>query len=336
MELPNTLLAISAFSDGRLIHRSTLAERRVPMTSPPPSVTPSVTDFSGLWIPLITPFRDDRVDHFALAQLARRLRKDGVNGLVVCGSTGEAAALDTQEQLDVLATVMQAVPGMPLVMGLSGYHLAQAQAWVRELSALPLAGLLVPAPHYIRPSQAGLLHWFHALADASTVPLIIYDIPYRTGVTMERNTLLELACHPRIQAIKDCGSDMGKTLALIAHGRLQVLAGEDLQLFATLAQGGVGAIAASAHLATAAFVQLVALLRAGQLAPAQALWPTLVPLVEASFAEPNPGPVKCMLALTGAIDDGLRAPMAPCSPALATQLRMVLGALQPPVHLPVG
>jgi 4-hydroxy-tetrahydrodipicolinate synthase len=336
MELPKTPLANSAFSDGWLIHRSTLAERLAHMTSHPPSVTPVVTDFSGLWVPLITPFRDDRIDHPALAKLARRLRKDGVKGLVVCGSTGEAAALDAQEQREALATVLQAVPGMPVVMGLSGYHLAQTQARVRELSSLPLAGLLVPAPHYIRPSQAGLLQWFHTLADASTVPLIIYDIPYRTGATMERSTLLELACHPRIQAIKDCGGDMGKTLALIAQARLQVLAGEDLQMFACLAQGGVGAIAASAHLATAAFVQLVGLLRAGHLAPAQAIWPALVPLIEASFAEPNPGPVKCMLAMTGAIDGGLRAPMAPCSPALAAQLHMVLGALQAPVHGPVG
>lgn len=306
------------------------------MISHPSCVTVSVTDFSGLWIPLITPFRDGNIDHAALAQLARRLRKDGVKGLVVCGSTGEAAALDTQEQRDALATVLQAVPGMPVVMGLSGYHLAQTQAWVRELGALPLAGLLVPAPHYIRPSQAGLLQWFHALADASAVPLIVYDIPYRTGVAIERSTLLELALHPRIQAIKDCGGDMGKTLALIAQARLQVLAGEDLQMFAILAQGGVGAIAASAHLATNAFVQLVALLRAGQLAQARALWHALLPLVEGSFAEPNPGPVKCMLTLTGAIDGGLRAPMAPCSPALAAQLRRVLGALPQPVPVPVG
>jgi 4-hydroxy-tetrahydrodipicolinate synthase len=308
------------------------------MTSPRSSAatTSAVTNFSGLWIPLVTPFRDDRIDHPALAQLTRRLREDGVKGLVVCGSTGEAAALDAQEQRDALATVLQAVPGMPVVMGVSGYHLAQTQARVRELSALPLAGLLVPPPHYIRPSQAGLMQWFHALADVSAVPLIVYDIPYRTGVAIERGTLLELARHPRIQAIKDCGGDAGKTLALIAQGRLQVLAGEDLQMFATLAQGGVGAIAASAHLATAAFVQLVALLRAGHLVPAQALWPTLVPLIEASFAEPNPGPVKYMLALTGAMEGGLRAPMAPCSPALAAQLPMVLGALQQPAAMAAG
>jgi 4-hydroxy-tetrahydrodipicolinate synthase len=294
------------------------------MTSPLPRVTSAVTDFSGLWVPLITPFRDDRIDHAALAQLARRLRKDGVKGLVVCGSTGEAAALDEQEQRDALATVLQAVPGMPIVMGLSGYHLVQTQAWVRELSALPLAGLLVPAPHYIRPSQAGLLHWFHALADASALPLIVYDIPYRTGVAIEQDTLLELASHPQIQAIKDCGGDAGKTLALIAQGRLQVLAGEDLQMFACIAQGGVGAIAASAHLSTGRFVHLIDLLRRGDQARARTVWCTLLPLIEAAFAEPNPAPIKAMLEFAGAIDGGLRAPMTPCTPGHAAHLRQLM------------
>lgn len=291
------------------------------------TVNTTVTDFSGLWIPLITPFRDGKVDHDALAKLARRLCHDGVKGLVVCGSTGEAAALDEQEQRDVLATTMQAVSGTPLMMGLSGYHLPQTTVWVRELSSLPLAGLLVPAPHYIRPSQAGLVSWFQTLAEASTLPLIIYDIPNRTGATLERQTLLELAQHPRIQAIKDCGGDTGKTLALIAQGQLQVLAGEDLQMFATIAQGGAGAISASAHVATGQFVLLVNLLRTNQLAQARTLWTRLVPLIEGVFAEPNPGPVKALLAYDGVIRDELRAPMTSCSAQHAVTMRETLVAL---------
>lgn len=141
-------------------------------------------NFSGLWIPLITPFALGQVDHPALTRLVERLRTTGVAGFVVCGSTGEAAALDEAEQLAVLDTVMQASNGLPLVMGLSGYHLPKTLAWVKTLASRPLAGLLVPAPHYIRPSQAGILQWFKAIADASAVPLIVYDIPYRTGVTL--------------------------------------------------------------------------------------------------------------------------------------------------------
>jgi 4-hydroxy-tetrahydrodipicolinate synthase len=167
---------------------------------PQQQTTAPTPDFSGLWIPLVTPFRDGAVDHAALAALTRRLAADGVAGFVVCGSTGEAAALDEAEQLASLDTVQAAAGGLPVVMGLSGYHLGKTTAWVRKLSERPLAGLLVPAPHYIRPSQAGLLEWFRAIADASSVPVLIYDIPYRTGATLSRETLLALAAHPRIRA----------------------------------------------------------------------------------------------------------------------------------------
>lgn len=275
---------------------------------------PSDYDFSGLWIPVITPFHHDAVDHDALARLVKRLQADGVKGIVACGSTGEAAALDKSEQLALLETTLQAAPGLPVVMGVSGYNLLATTEWIHELARWPLAGLLVSAPHYIRPSQEGLREWFTRLADAASAPLVIYDIPYRTGVELQRQTLLDLAAHPRIQAIKDCGGDQAKTLALIAQRKLQVLAGEDLQMFSTIAQGGAGAIAASAHLQTRRFVQLVGLLRDGALEPARDLWEGLVPWIEAAFAEPNPAPVKAMLAHHGLIRNVLRSPMTTASP----------------------
>jgi 4-hydroxy-tetrahydrodipicolinate synthase len=269
--------------------------------------------FSGVWLPLITPFRGNAVDHTALARLVQHYCKTGIAGLVICGSTGEAAALDEAEQLDVLEIVLDAVQkarrGLPVVMGLSGYHLAQTLAWVKTVSGYPVAGLLVPAPHYIRPSQAGLLHWFHAIADASAAPLIVYDIPQRTGVVIEASTLLQLAGHPNIRAVKDCGQDAAKTDALVADGRLAVLAGDDLQLFSTVALGGAGAIAASAHVHTERFVAVIRLLQRGALNEARAAWMPLVPVIEAMFAEPNPASIKAALARDGWIANELRAPM---------------------------
>lgn len=281
-------------------------------------------DFSGLWIPLVTPFRDDAVDHAALAALVRHYAAAGVRGFVACGSTGEAAALDKAEQLAVLDTVLQAAGSLPVVMGLSGYHLGQAAAWVRELCTRPIAGLLVPAPHYIRPSQAGLLQWFTTLADAATQPLVVYDIPYRTGVSIATQTLLTLAAHPNIQAIKDCGGDARKTQALITDCRLQVLAGEDAQIFGTMALGGVGAISASAHLCTAQFVAMVAHLRDDQLAQARGIWQALAPMVDAVFAEPNPALVKAALAQQGLLQDGLRSPMTAATPEATQRLLALL------------
>jgi len=285
---------------------------------------PTTPDFTGLWIPLITPFHQGAVDHPALTRLVKHFATEGVAGFVACGSTGEAAALDKTEQLEVLDTVLAANTGLPVVMGLSGYHMEQTMAWVKTLCQQPIAGVLVPAPHYIRPSQAGLQHWFTALADCDTRPLIIYDIPYRTGSQLTLETLLKLAAHPNIRAIKDCGGDALKTQALIDDGRLQVLAGEDAQILATLTMGGVGAITASAHLKTAQFVQVLAAMRRGEGAQAQQLWQALPALVQAVFAEPNPALIKAALAHLGLIHNELRLPMMPASAEAEQRLLKLL------------
>lgn len=276
--------------------------------------------FNGLWIPLVTPFRDEAIDHPALAAMTARLAQQGVSGFVACGSTGEAAALDKDEQLAVLQTVVDAAEGLPVVMGLSGYHLPQTVEWVQALGRFPLAGLLVPPPHYIRPSQEGLLLWFRTLAEASSAPIVVYDIPYRTGATLATETLLALAGHPRIRAVKDCGGNAAKTQALIADGRLAVLAGEDAQMFSTLACGGSGAIAASAHWQAPRFVELMQLLGAGELPEARRVWQALLPWVEACFAEPNPAPLKALLAQAGWMRNELRPPMTAASPVLQARL----------------
>lgn len=265
--------------------------------------------FSGLWIPLITPFRKGAVDHEALGALVKRYMEDGVSGFVVCGSTGEAAALDEVEQLAALQTVLRVCGTVPVVMGVSGYNLPKMIAWVQVLSSYKIAGLLVPAPPYIRPSQAGLIAWFTAIANATPLPLMIYDIPYRTGVVIDLASLLHLAAHPRIVAIKDCGGDAAKTRALIADGRLTVLAGDDAQIFTTLAQGGAGAIAASAHVHTAAFVKVIRCLQMGDLAQARHAWEPLLAVIDSMFAEPNPASIKAALAAQGSIENELRLPM---------------------------
>lgn len=285
------------------------------------------TPFSGLWLPLITPFHPDgSIDHASLQRLVKHYAQAGVDGLVVCGSTGEAAALDHSEQLAVLQTVLQARGSLPVLMGAGGYHLPHTQAWVRELSQQPLAGLLVAAPPYIRPAQDGLRLWFETLADSAGCPLVLYDIPYRTGSTLALATLLALAAHPHIRAIKDCGGDAAKTRALIADGRLAVLAGEDAQILGTVALGGVGAIAASAHLCTAHFVEVLRCLRAQQLERARKLWHPLAAMAEAAFAHPNPSLIKAVLAHQGLIASAtLRAPL---TNAGAADVARLLDAVQ--------
>ena len=297
----------------------------LPATAPTlPSA--ATADFSGLWIPLVTPFRDDAVDHGALAALVRRLAVQGVAGFVVCGSTGEAAALGADEQLAVLATVREAAPQLPRIMGLGGEHLGHVLQRLAQFNALDLQGILVPAPSYIRPAQDGLHRWFTRIADASAHALVIYDIPYRTGATLHLDTLRALARHPRIQAIKDCSGDGAKLRALLHGGDLQVLAGEDLQIFGTVAEGGVGAISASAHIQTPRFAEVIALLRAGRVDAARERWRPLPALIDALFAYPNPAGIKALLASHGELQNTLREPMTPAPHELLERLRALVAA----------
>lgn len=283
--------------------------------------------YRGIWLPLVTPFRNDVVDHAALKQLVAHYCKSGIAGLVVCGSTGEAAALDESEQLAVLDTVLEEAGSLPVMMGLAGNNYRHVLERLGRIAQRPLAGILAPAPYYIRPSQAGLKDYFTALADHSRVPLVVYDIPYRTGVTLDTETLLSLAGHGNIRGIKDCGGNADKTQALISDGRLAVLAGEDHQLLSTLCLGGHGAIIASAHIRPDLFVALWRAVRDQRLREAQGLFQRLTPLIRLMFAEPNPGPIKALLSRQDWLENELRFPMRPVSTALSEDLTVACAAL---------
>jgi 4-hydroxy-tetrahydrodipicolinate synthase len=287
-----------------------------------------MTSFTGIWVPLVTPFQHGEIDIAALQALVCRLTTTGITGLVVCGSTGEAAALSEDEQLIVLDAVLQAAPNCPVVMGLAGNNMRTVVGRLQQIQRRPIAGVLAPPPYYIRPSQAGLVEYFQALADAASVPLIIYNIPYRTGVSMEFGTLNTIAQHERVKAIKDCGGDQGLTMRLIAETTLQVLAGEDQQLLSTLALGGSGAILASAHIRPDLFVRVADAVRDGQLREAKEVFYRLLPIIRLLFQEPNPGPLKSALAAMGLMHDELRAPMQNASPALRECMAQELKRLE--------
>lgn len=289
-----------------------------------------MTSFTGIWVPLVTPFRNNEIDFSALQTLARRIAEAGVSGLVACGSTGEAASLSEDEQLTVLDAVIEVVPDCPVVMGLSGNNLRSLLHRLKAIQRRPIAGLLVPSPYFIRPSQSGLVEFFTTLADAASAPLIIYNIPYRTGVAMELETIRAIARHERVVAIKDCGGNPTLTMQLIADAKLDVLAGEDQQIFSTLCLGGAGAIAASAHLCTDSFVRLAQLVQTGELDEARKIFYGLLPLIQRLFEEPNPAPLKAALAMTGSTTDELRTPMQTAS---ATMREQLAGELERLAHL---
>ena len=276
-----------------------------------------MVDFHGIWVPLVTPFQAGAVDLPALGRLVSHLARQGVAGFVACGSTGEAAMLTEPEQAAVLATAQDAAGGKPVLMGLAGMDATAIAARAQALAAThqPAGWLLAPPP-YVRPPQAGIVQHFHTVASATPLPLVAYDIPARTGVRIQPATLLALADHPQIRAVKDCSGDRAAAEAVLADGRLALLGGNDDELFDQLARGAAGGITASAHLATGAFVRLAALLRSdGSLDEARALWRRLVPITQAAFAEPNPAVIKGALSRQGWMADMLRPPMLPATAA---------------------
>lgn len=287
-----------------------------------------MSSFQGIWVPIVTPFHNGAIDFAGLRRLVSHLLEKGVDGIVVCGTTGEAAALAKHEQLAVLDAVLEQVPPERVVMGLAGNNLTELLHFQSEILKRPLAGLLVPPPYYIRPSQAGLEAFFKTVADASSAPIILYDIPYRTGIAFEQATLLRIVAHEQIVAIKDCGGNPANTFALLSSGNVDVLCGEDNQIFGALCLGAKGAIAASAHVHPELFVTLYQQLRDNRLAAGRTTFFQLLPLIHSLFIEPNPAPVKTALALEGLIRDELRAPMQRSSESTTVRLKEVLAALE--------
>jgi 4-hydroxy-tetrahydrodipicolinate synthase len=276
-------------------------------------------ELGGIWVPLVTPFAPDgALDLAGLGALVDELLDGGIHGLVVCGTTGEPATLDDAEKAQVLDHVLARCGDTPVLMGVSGVSPLDVAAQCRHWSARRIAGYLVPPPYYVRPAQRGIVDFYERVAQAAQPhPIVAYDIPYRTGVQIELATLRTVAAIPGVRALKDCGGDARKTQALIADGRLDVLAGEDHQIFTSLCQGGRGAIAASAHLHPRRFVALYDAIRSGRLDEARALHHRLAPLVETLFAEPNPAVLKAVLASLGRIGPTLRPPMVPPGAAAA-------------------
>jgi 4-hydroxy-tetrahydrodipicolinate synthase len=290
--------------------------------------------FEGIWIPLVTPFRQGKLDLYSAQQLALRLSGAGIHGLVVCGTTGEAATLNEHEQDKMLCAVMEAVQNRcPVMMGISGSDTRAVAEKITRLNGHRPAGFLVSAPAYVRPSQEGIRLHFEAVADAAESPVILYNVPSRTGVNIDVDTVIALERCSNIVAIKECGGNLAQTMALLNRTDLRILCGDDAMLFNTLCLGGHGAISAAAHIRPDLFVHLFELVRAGQINRARILFNQLLPMIQWLFSEPNPAPVKAALAMQGQLQEELRLPMTPMS---ATGRIKLANALKKLMAIPVA
>ncbi|MFI5958026.1 dihydrodipicolinate synthase family protein [Cryptosporangium sp. NPDC051539] len=272
---------------------------------------------TGLFVPLITPFdADGGVARAALERLASEMVGAGVSGLVALGTTAETGSLTAPERaavLDVVATVCRA-RSVPLVVGAgTGPELAALAGRPEVVAALTVV------PPFVRPGEAGVIAQFRTLAAASPVPLIVYDVPLRTGQYLSAAALRELAAIPGVAGVKHCGLTADTVELLAGPPRdFAILAGEDVLAGPLLALGAHGAILASAHCATDAFVSLVRAWEAGDVATARALGAGLSRVSSALFAAPNPAVIKAVLHAQGRIPTpDVRLPLLAAPPELA-------------------
>jgi len=280
----------------------------------------------GVLVPLITPFDDHgAVDERSFDGLVASLLDDGVSGLVLNGTTGESPTVRWTE-VERLACRLVARAGgrVPIVIGTGTYDTAESIERTERARALGADLALVVVPYYSRPAPGGVVAHFEAVARVG-LPLCAYNIPYRTGLTLDRDTLGAILDVPGVVAIKESSGGVANTAALARRGDRAILCGDDALFLASLASGAQGGILAAGNLCARELVATWRAARDGRLDVAARAFAAVLPLIELLFAEPNPAPLKWALRRRGLIaSDRLRLPMVPISAALAARLDTTL------------
>ena len=280
---------------------------------------------------MATPFTaDGSLDLERARGLAQHLVANGSDGLVVCGSTGESPTLTFEEKRDLIAAVAEAVSGRADVIAGTGTYDTRESIHLSQMAAAQGAnGLLVVTPYYSRPPQSGLLAHFKAIAGATELPMILYDIPGRTARKIEHATLLALAETPNIIGVKDAAADLAGTAKLAAEkpADFTIWSGDDTLTLPMLSVGAHGVISVAAHLAGARIAEMIAAYTKGDTEGAAAIQRELTPLFEVLFITSNPIPLKAALAMVGQPAGEPRLPLVPATEAERSQIRTVLDSL---------
>ena len=291
--------------------------------------------FGAVVTAMVTPFSEDgSLDLDAAASLARWLADHGSDGLVVAGTTGEGPVLGDEEKLDLWRAVTEAVT-VPVVAGTGSNDTAHSVELTRRAGECGVAGALVVTPYYNRPSQGGMEAHFRAVAGASSLPVVIYDIPVRTGRKVAHDVLVRLAREvPQIVGVKDAAGDVAGTARLLADAPddFEVYSGDDGLTLPLLAVGAVGVIGVATHWAGPLFAEMIASFAKGDVARAREVNTQLLPsyAFETGDAAPNPVPAKAMMRVLGQRVGECRLPMGPAPAGLEERARQVLAALAGP------
>lgn len=294
----------------------------------------------GCGTALVTPFtRAGEVDEAAVRALVRWQLAEGVHFLVPCGSTGEAATLTPAEHRRVVEIVVEEVAGrVPVVAGAGSNDTARAIAFSREMAAAGATHLLHVSPAYSKPPQRGIEAHFRAIADASPVPIVLYNVPGRTASNMEPATTLRLAAVPNIVAIKEASGNVGQVDAILRDrpDDFVVLSGDDSLTLSMFGLGATGVISVVSNATPRAMAQLCDMLDTGEVDPALDLHRRLGPWMDAAFVESNPIPVKAALSMLGVCEDVLRLPLVPLAEQHRPRVEAALRAAGAFEHPPNG
>ena len=289
------------------------------MTTPP---------FGRVLTAMVTPFTPDgAVDLARAAELATRLVDEGNDGLVVSGTTGEAPTTHRDEKADLLRAVVDAVGDRAhVVAGVGSNDTVHAVGMAQDAAKAGATGLLTVTPYYSKPSQAGVVAHTRAVAEATDLPVMLYDIPGRSGIALAEATIVELAAHPQVVAIKDAKLDLESSSQVMAQTDLAYYSGHDPWTLPLLALGAVGVVGTSTHLVAGRTRQLVDAFLAGDVAGARALHEGLLPIYTGIFRAQGAVLVKAALALLGFPVGGLRLPQVEATADEVAQLRLDLVA----------
>lgn len=284
--------------------------------------------FRGVATALITPTTEAGVDYAHLGKLIDWQIAEGVQALVVCATTGEAPTLSDDEHCKTLAFAVERAAGrVPIIAGTGSNDTAHAVMMTREACALGVDGILAVTPYYNRATQTGLIRSFSAIADASEKPVILYNVPGRTGVNIAPQTYLALADHPNIAGIKEASGNISQvveTVSLVGD-RLDLYSGNDDQTVPILSLGGKGVISVLSNVLPRKTVALCERWFAGDTAESLRLQCEMLPLINALFSQVNPIPVKAALAKMGYCEDYLRLPLVPMEEPFRTRLFECMG-----------
>ena len=281
--------------------------------------------FGGAITALVTPFINGNVDENSLAELVNWQIEKGIDGLLACGCTGEAATLTGREHLLVIEKVMEIAGGrVPVIAGTGKNDTASSIELSLEASAMGVDGILLITPYYNKPTPRGQIEHFTRVADAVDCPLILYNVPGRTGTNMLPETIASLAEHPRIVAIKDAAGSAERVTAIRNLCDITILSGDDPLAMAQIALGAEGVVSVVSNILPTEMKNLVALASAGELEQARAIQDRLYPVIKALFLETNPIPVKKALSIMGMIRNELRLPLVPMTEEMVPMLSGIL------------